>query len=359
MFRDALGGNSGGALDQFLGWKMIMVNTGTNPIGTMRPRDWQGFESWLTAIDCFPSQQPRQGFWCNGDDIAKIIADATGYPSFLTNDLGCTYQCDANYAPGCPTQEDPARNDTLYCTKLRPNAGCGWTPTIPLEVYGNWCPAQYPFDVLGLSGNGCGNKSYQRKSDDYVAPGGFAQVTNDASSSASNYRTVIDGYSIHHLIKPDLQQGIPGECQPDTVRIVQGSLDEIRNVIEWTLGIADPSTLRDLCIDPCLNINGGSSSTPVVENGMINRLYQNSPNPFNPRTSIRFSLAANGPAKLNIFDVNGRRVKTLVNGVLKAGLHEMVWDGTDDAGHAVASGIYWSQLNAVDYSSNKNMVILK
>ena len=91
----------------------------------------------------------------------------------------------------------------------------------------------------------------------------------------------------------------------------------------------------------------------------VTRLYQNHPNPFNPRTAIKFSLAADGPAKLIIYDVNGRRIRTLVDQGLKAGAHEVVWDGTDDAGHTVTSGVYWSQLQAGDYSSNKKMVVLK
>jgi hypothetical protein len=93
--------------------------------------------------------------------------------------------------------------------------------------------------------------------------------------------------------------------------------------------------------------------------GPVPASSQNQPNPFNPRTSIRFSLAADGPVKLLIFDVNGRRVRTLVEESLKAGLHEMVWDGTDDDGRTVTSGVYWSQLATDGYASNRKMVILK
>jgi hypothetical protein len=313
----------------------------------------------LTATDCVGSPQPRQGFWANGDDIADIINDSQdtnyGYPAFL-GDLGAFFDCTANWDVGCPTPEDPARNDTLYCTKLRPNPGCAFLPTFDIENYGNWCPAQYPFDVLGTVGAGCGNKNYQRKSDNYFVSTRYAQVANDQSGSASNYRSVIDGYSISHIIRPDLAQGIPGECVPDTTRVIQAILDEVTHVMTWTLG-AVPT---DLCVDPCTNYTGPASDvTPVQNVGLVNSLFQNSPNPFNPRTTIRFSLAANAPAKLVIYDVNGRKVRTLVNGMQKAGLHELVWDGTDDSGHLVASGIFWSQLTAGDYTSNKKMVVLK
>ena len=70
-------------------------------------------------------------------------------------------------------------------------------------------------------------------------------------------------------------------------------------------------------------------------------------------------LAEDGPAKLIIYDVNGRRIRTLVDKGLKAGVHEVVWDGSDDSGRAVTSGVYWSQLQAGTYASNKKMVVLK
>ena len=70
-----------------------------------------------------------------------------------------------------------------------------------------------------------------------------------------------------------------------------------------------------------------------------------------PRTQIGLCL--------HPCDVNGRRIRTLVDQGLKAGAHEVVWDGTDDAGHAATSGVYWSQLQAGDYASNKKMAALK
>jgi flagellar hook assembly protein FlgD len=60
-----------------------------------------------------------------------------------------------------------------------------------------------------------------------------------------------------------------------------------------------------------------------------------------------------------IYDVNGRQVRTLVNGTMDAGTHQVVWDGTNDDGHKVGSGVYWSQMKAGSYVSSKKMVILK
>ena len=76
------------------------------------------------------------------------------------------------------------------------------------------------------------------------------------------------------------------------------------------------------------------------------RLYANSPNPFNPRTTIRFDLPTAGPVRLAVYDVAGRLVRTLVDGDLSPGTHEAVWDGRDLSGRAMASGSYLSRLEA-------------
>jgi hypothetical protein len=91
----------------------------------------------------------------------------------------------------------------------------------------------------------------------------------------------------------------------------------------------------------------------------VNRLFQNEPNPFSPRTSIKFSLAQSGPVRIVIYDVNGRQVKKLVDGPMAPGSYSVVWDGTNDSDHRVGSGIYWSQMKAGSFVSNKKMVVLK
>ncbi|HEX5133608.1 MAG TPA: M6 family metalloprotease domain-containing protein [Candidatus Krumholzibacteria bacterium] len=88
-------------------------------------------------------------------------------------------------------------------------------------------------------------------------------------------------------------------------------------------------------------------------------LEQNHPNPFNPRTSIRFYLPARGPVELNVYDVRGALVRRLARGSFDAGSQTLVWDGTDDAGRPVASGIYVYRLTVDRHSLTRKMTLLK
>ncbi len=83
-------------------------------------------------------------------------------------------------------------------------------------------------------------------------------------------------------------------------------------------------------------------------------LYQNYPNPFNAQTRIRFELAWAGRVRLEIFDMVGRKIRTLVNDEKSAGQHAVVWDGTDAGGHPAPSGVYVLKL-----SSNRDMQFRK
>lgn len=103
---------------------------------------------------------------------------------------------------------------------------------------------------------------------------------------------------------------------------------------------------------------------PVQEVGSPNLptayvLNQNSPNPFNPNTSIEFAIPRSGQVKVEIFNVLGQKVKTLVDEYLKVGYKRVEWNGTDDAGKPAASGVYLYRMTANEFSETKKMVLLK
>lgn len=88
-------------------------------------------------------------------------------------------------------------------------------------------------------------------------------------------------------------------------------------------------------------------------------LAQNHPNPFNPRTTIAFSIPAPGATRLSVYAVDGRLVATLVDGPLAAGPHAIVWNGRDDSGRRLPSGIYQYRLEAGAERTERKLLLLK
>jgi hypothetical protein len=88
-------------------------------------------------------------------------------------------------------------------------------------------------------------------------------------------------------------------------------------------------------------------------------LLQNYPNPFNPSTTIQFTLPKEAVVNLDIYDILGRKVKTLIAGSLPAGDHLAVWDGTENSGAQASSGIYFYQLRAGTLTQTRKMALLK
>lgn len=89
------------------------------------------------------------------------------------------------------------------------------------------------------------------------------------------------------------------------------------------------------------------------------RLVGNTPNPFNPRTTISFALARDDVVSLKVHDAAGREVATLVDAWRRAGTHRVTWDGTDGAGRRVASGVYRAHLRVGGDEHTHPMVLLK
>jgi len=88
-------------------------------------------------------------------------------------------------------------------------------------------------------------------------------------------------------------------------------------------------------------------------------LSQNYPNPFNPSTEISFTIPVNGQVKLTVFDLLGRNVKTLISEELTAGSHEITWEGNDESGKNVASGIYLYKLETAGMNQVKMMTLIR
>jgi hypothetical protein len=116
------------------------------------------------------------------------------------------------------------------------------------------------------------------------------------------------------------------------------------------------------------NTGGGFSysrmsiNTMTINNELIPknyRLYQNYPNPFNPTTQIKYDLPEDDLVTINIFDLMGRSIKSLVNSNQSAGYRSIQWNATNNLGEPVSAGMYIYMIQAGEFRQTKKMVLLK
>jgi hypothetical protein len=92
---------------------------------------------------------------------------------------------------------------------------------------------------------------------------------------------------------------------------------------------------------------------------IVTALAQNRPNPFSPSTDISFSIGRTSKVVLAVYDVRGRQVRALVDGILDAGEYNAPWDGRDDRGAPVSSGVYFCRLAVPGHTDMIRMVLLR
>lgn len=122
-----------------------------------------------------------------------------------------------------------------------------------------------------------------------------------------------------------------------------------------------PAIQRDLVMGRIIDYFGVTTGVedPVASAPVRSTLAQNAPNPFNPATIIGYTLATAGQVELRIYDLNGRMVRELVNAPQAASRYQVEWDGRDDLGRSLASGVYFYQLNAPGTTETRRMVLAK
>jgi hypothetical protein len=119
--------------------------------------------------------------------------------------------------------------------------------------------------------------------------------------------------------------------------------------------ICAPTTINSSITssDPCVTDVGNSPR----RTGLI--VYPNNPNPFNPSTTIRFDLAESQRVAVRVFDPAGRMVRHLYGAIAPQGINTVTWNGRDDAGGPLASGVYIYRVETLDEVVSKSMVLLK
>jgi hypothetical protein len=127
-----------------------------------------------------------------------------------------------------------------------------------------------------------------------------------------------------------------------------------------SLGIHNPQYIYSLLavtlqkLDPTTGIKLIDNTVPQVYS-----LGQNYPNPFNPTTTINYTIPKEGNVKIEVYDITGKLVTTLVNSSMSGGKYSVTWNGKNSSGQNVGSGIYLYRIQASDFVSVKKMVMLK
>jgi len=187
----------------------------------------------------------------------------------------------------------------------------------------------------------------------------------DGTSQAAK-ATTLNPLSIaaNGLVIGQEQDAVGGGFDP--VQAFAGDFDELR-IYNRVLSAAEIQTLAN----PSAAISKNSNSEPEahsLENILPQRFYlaQNYPNPFpargtfgNPATVIRYELPAPVHVKLAVYDIVGRKIRTLVEAVEPAGFRQVIWDGANEAGARVPSGTYLLQIEAGPYKMTRKLMLMK
>jgi hypothetical protein len=184
------------------------------------------------------------------------------------------------------------------------------------------CPGLNDFDVIGASGSSRVEMSYNTASN---ANGGVVskQTVNGNGATVTVIQT---GFSLTY-VRDDELDGIS-----DRAKFLRDSFFYMGNPLGQVVGAG-----------------------PALKNS----LSQNYPNPFNPQTTIAFTIKDRGAVSIKVYNVNGELVRTLANDSRAAGSYTLVWDGHNDAGQSVSSGVYFYKLVTNSFSQTKKMVLLK
>jgi hypothetical protein len=269
----------------------------------------------------FLDQHPNGGgLYLSGDDIAERWVGHTGASAIAAKS---TYM---HFNLG--TGNHVALGEPVSPLLEGVSGGCfdhsaGGGDRDSLVAWGG-CPAINDFDLLTPTGDArveMHNPNTQRV---YV----ISEVSQNTVGDSVG--VILSGFSFHYI-----RDDRPQDCDDRTHHLM--------DVIEW---LDNPRPT-------CTGIEDGPLFANYIDN--------NYPNPFNPETTIRFGIKEPGHVSLRVYDVSGRLVRTLVNGeqTPRAEGFAVRWDGRNNEGNPVASGVYFYKLITKNFTKTKKMVLLK
>lgn len=295
-------------------YKTIIWHSGDLSSFTITPQDQSVIQSWIQQAG------KDRNFWISGDDVGyELAVSGMEFNNFLGFTAGARYVRDI---------WESVPQDTLHPVVT----GVAGGPAAGRFMHLNGdCPIINKFDMIASSSQALSSGkagTLLRYPNNQPAMTRFA--TKYTSFGTDSARAVFTGFSFNSI-----EEG--GERLQLAKNVVNGYFKETN--------CYTPSSVSE---DPV-------GSAPTVRT----QLFQNTPNPFNPATVIGFSLAQRGHVTVEIFSVTGRRVRTLTDRIYDQGVHQLRWDGTDDLGHALASGAYFYRLRAPGTDDSKKLILLR
>lgn len=252
----------------------------------------------------------------------------------------------------------PATQDSLWVANQHIQAGQSFV--VPLYAFNGLnitsarIPLQYHsdnivFDSLSVVGTRSADAALVQTDDNPVAREVLISLnytetnplTPRSGSLANLYFTcILGGTTTSTLIDTTIINGVPLNCRLGKV------FGYVQIFPDFQSGKLTISTVSDA--------NDGNSAIPLEF-----ALKQNEPNPFNPTTTISFSLPEKSHVRLIVYNVLGQHVRTLVDQTLQAGQHDVIFDSRDDNGRELASGIYLYHINTDKNSQTRKMALIK
>jgi hypothetical protein len=323
---------------QALGYRTILWDAGTLAAFTLVEEDAAVLIPWLTLSG---SGLGARGLYLSGDGMAfSMTEEAASEPTalrLLNEHMGAELVCSRLYTTDCPAG---TVQDTTGCMPLMAAPGDHFGPSWPTVAKGSGCPQFASLDVLSpsplaRSGDARGNLRYDAPIKGVVD---YASISN-WNQSGTPYKTVIDGMTVSRLRDPGCVS-------------VNGVDTRLNDVLTW-FGVTGGEACMDMVSS--VSVPGGNEPPAMARWGLSlagGAVTQNG--------TARFLVSAPSGAEVTVqvFDVAGRRVRTVFAGRLPALDHELAWDLRDDAGRRVPGGLYFARLAGADHAFTRRLVVL-
>ncbi|NIM20733.1 MAG: T9SS type A sorting domain-containing protein [Candidatus Latescibacteria bacterium] len=311
--------NIGNQLHPF--YRTIIWNSGDLAHGTVGDGSANETDDFA-MLDFFLDQHPNTigaGIYFSGDDMAEEWVELTGISS--------TQFIDKFIPHNLVTGDHTVNHDVspLVAGTVGGIFDTYYWGVDSIVAYGG-CPIINDFDMIEPLGGANLEMTYSGTND----PTDGAVVSYETTNALENpIGVVLSGFSYHCIRDNGLPLG------------VKDRIDHLRDILHFLR-----HTLPDVT---------GAGDTPHYTND----LAQNYPNPFNPSTTIKYSIRERAHVSLNVYNVAGQLVRTLVNEEKPAGEYTKGWNGRSDAGESVSSGVYFYRIVSKNFTQTKKMILLK